>query len=77
MFSDSYKMKLVSEVMYEVFGKLETRKLGDIQLVTKLGDTKNMYAKNSTFFIRPDPIPRLRRQKKEPMTLSNQELILF
>lgn len=32
MFSDSYKMKLVSEVMYEVYGKLETRKLGDIQL---------------------------------------------
>lgn len=49
MFSDSYKMKLVSEVMYEVFGKLETRKLGDIQLVTKLRVMKNMYVKNSTF----------------------------
>lgn len=32
MFSDTYKMKLVSEVMYEVTGKLETRKLGDVQL---------------------------------------------
>lgn len=32
MFSDSYKVKLISEVMYEVYGKLETRKLGDIQL---------------------------------------------
>lgn len=32
MFSDTYKIKLVSEVMYEVTGKLETRKLGDVQL---------------------------------------------
>jgi len=32
MFSDTYKIKLVSEVMYEVTGKLETRKLGEIQL---------------------------------------------
>jgi Translationally controlled tumour protein len=32
MFSDTYKIKLVSEVMYEVYGKLETRKLGDVQL---------------------------------------------
>lgn len=32
MFSDTYKIKLVSDVMYEVTGKLETRKLGDIQL---------------------------------------------
>uniref|UniRef100_A0A0N7Z9P1 Translationally-controlled tumor protein homolog n=1 Tax=Rhodnius neglectus TaxID=72488 RepID=A0A0N7Z9P1_9HEMI len=32
MFSDSYKMKLVGEVMYEVYGKLVTRKHGEIQL---------------------------------------------
>jgi len=32
MFSDTYKIKLISEVMYEVYGKLETRKLGDVQL---------------------------------------------
>jgi len=32
MFSDSYKMKLVDEVMYEVYGKLVTRKQGDIQI---------------------------------------------
>lgn len=32
MFSDTYKIKLVSEVLYEVTGKLETRKHGDIQL---------------------------------------------
>ncbi|XP_014273447.1 translationally-controlled tumor protein homolog isoform X1 [Halyomorpha halys] len=32
MFSDTYKMKLVDEVMYEVYGKLVTRKQGDIQL---------------------------------------------
>jgi len=32
MFSDTYRIKLISEVMYEVTGKLETRKLGDIQL---------------------------------------------
>jgi hypothetical protein len=28
MFSDTYRIKLISEVMYEVTGKLETRKLG-------------------------------------------------
>ncbi|XP_046675569.1 translationally-controlled tumor protein homolog [Homalodisca vitripennis] len=32
MFSDTYKMKLVDEVMYEVYGKLVTRKQGDIQI---------------------------------------------
>lgn len=32
MFSDTYKVKLISEVMYEVYGKLETRKLGDGKL---------------------------------------------
>lgn len=32
MFSDTYKIKLVSEVLYEVYGKLETRKEGDIQI---------------------------------------------
>ncbi|XP_067003948.1 translationally-controlled tumor protein homolog [Anabrus simplex] len=32
MFSDTYKMKLVDEVMYEVYGKLVTRKHGDVQL---------------------------------------------
>ncbi|CAH1396278.1 unnamed protein product [Nezara viridula] len=32
MFSDTYKMKLVDEVLYEVYGKLVTRKQGDIQL---------------------------------------------
>lgn len=32
MFSDSYKMKLVDEVVYEVYGKLVQRKHGDIQL---------------------------------------------
>lgn len=32
MFSDTYKIKLVSEVLYEVTGKLETRKHGDIQI---------------------------------------------
>lgn len=32
MFSDTYKIKLVSEVMYEVTGKLETRRIGDVQL---------------------------------------------
>lgn len=32
MFSDTYKIKLVSEVLYEVTGKLETRKLGDVQI---------------------------------------------
>jgi hypothetical protein len=32
MFSDTYKIKLISEVMYEVYGKLESRKLGDVKL---------------------------------------------
>jgi len=32
MFSDSYKMKLVDEVMYEVYGKLVSRKEGDIKI---------------------------------------------
>jgi len=32
MFSDTYKMKLVDEVIYEVTGKHVTRKEGDIQL---------------------------------------------
>lgn len=32
MFSDSYKIKLVDEVMYEVTGKLVSRTLGDVQL---------------------------------------------
>lgn len=32
MFSDTYKIQLVSEVMYDVFGTLETRKIGDVQL---------------------------------------------
>ncbi|EFA04057.1 translationally-controlled tumor protein homolog [Tribolium castaneum] len=32
MFSDTYKMKLVDEVVYEVYGKLIQRKEGDIQL---------------------------------------------
>ncbi|ODM93229.1 Translationally-controlled tumor protein [Orchesella cincta] len=32
IFSDTYKMKLVDEVMYEVYGKLVTRKHGDIQI---------------------------------------------
>jgi len=32
LFSDTYKMKLVDEVMYEVYGKLLTRKLGDVQI---------------------------------------------
>jgi len=32
MFSDTYKIKLVDEVMYEVYGKLVTRKHGDIQI---------------------------------------------
>lgn len=30
MFTDTYKMKLVDEVIYEVYGKLVTRKEGDI-----------------------------------------------
>lgn len=32
MFSDTYKIKLVNEVMYEVTGKLISRKHDDIQL---------------------------------------------
>jgi len=32
MFSDSYKMKLVDDVIYEVYGKLVSRTHGDIQL---------------------------------------------
>lgn len=32
MFSDTYKIKLIDEVMYEVYGKLISRKVGDVQL---------------------------------------------
>lgn len=32
MFSDTYKIKLIDEVLYEVYGKHITRKSGDIQL---------------------------------------------
>ncbi|XP_050434826.1 translationally-controlled tumor protein homolog [Adelges cooleyi] len=32
MFSDTYKFKLVDGVLYEVYGKLITRKLGDVSL---------------------------------------------
>jgi len=32
MFSDTYKIKLVDEVMYEVYGKVEQRKEGDIKI---------------------------------------------
>lgn len=32
MFSDTYKVKLVDEVIYEVTGKLVTRSQGDIQI---------------------------------------------
>lgn len=32
MFSDSYKMKLVDEVVYEVTGRLIQRKQGDIEI---------------------------------------------
>ena len=32
MFSDTYKMKLVDDVMYEVYGRLVTRTHGDIQI---------------------------------------------
>lgn len=32
MFSDTYKLKLVDEVVYEVYGKLITRAQGDIQI---------------------------------------------
>ncbi|XP_063233964.1 translationally-controlled tumor protein homolog [Bacillus rossius redtenbacheri] len=32
MFSDSFKIKLVDDVLYEVYGKLVTRKHGDVQI---------------------------------------------
>ena len=32
MFSDTYKIKLVDEVIYEVTGKLISRTLGDVQI---------------------------------------------
>lgn len=32
MFSDSYKMKLVDDVVYEVYGRLVTRKAGSIDI---------------------------------------------
>lgn len=32
MFSDTYKYKLIDGVLYEVYGKLITRKSGDVQL---------------------------------------------
>ncbi|CAK9811487.1 Translationally-controlled tumor protein homolog [Anthophora quadrimaculata] len=32
MFSDSYKIKLVDDVLYEVYGKLITRKTGDVDI---------------------------------------------
>lgn len=32
MFSDTYKMKLVDDVVYEVYGKLVSRKAGDIEI---------------------------------------------
>lgn len=32
MFSDTYKMKLVDNVVYEVYGKLVQRKHGDIEI---------------------------------------------
>jgi len=32
MFSDTYKFKLIDGVLYEVYGKLITRKLGDVTL---------------------------------------------
>ncbi|XP_015118250.1 translationally-controlled tumor protein homolog [Diachasma alloeum] len=32
MFSDTYKIKLIDDVLYEVYGKLVTRKSGDIQI---------------------------------------------
>nr|AXY94699.1 translationally-controlled tumor protein-like protein [Habrobracon hebetor] len=32
MFSDTYKIKLIDDVLYEVYGKLVTRKNGDIQI---------------------------------------------
>lgn len=32
MFSDTYKIKLVDDVLYEVYGKVVTRKVGDIEI---------------------------------------------
>jgi len=32
MFSDTYKVKLVDDVIYEVYGKLVTRKSGDVEI---------------------------------------------
>lgn len=32
MFSDTYKVKLVDDVVYEVYGKLITRSQGDVQI---------------------------------------------
>jgi len=32
MFSDTYKIKLIDDVLYEVYGKLVTRKQGDVQI---------------------------------------------
>lgn len=32
MFSDSFKLKLVDDVVYEVYGKLIQRKHGDVQI---------------------------------------------
>lgn len=32
MFSDTYKMKLIDDVLYEVYGKVVTRKAGDIEI---------------------------------------------
>lgn len=32
MFADTYKMKLISEVLYEVYGKVVSRTEGDIQI---------------------------------------------
>ncbi|KAL6255125.1 translationally-controlled tumor protein homolog [Pogonomyrmex barbatus] len=32
MFSDTYKIKLVDDVLYEVYGKLITRKSGDVEI---------------------------------------------
>ncbi|XP_076238108.1 translationally controlled tumor protein [Calliopsis andreniformis] len=32
MFSDTYKMKLIDDVLYEVYGRVVTRKSGDIEI---------------------------------------------
>ncbi|KZC11666.1 PREDICTED: translationally-controlled tumor protein homolog [Dufourea novaeangliae] len=32
MFSDTYKMKLIDDVIYEVYGKMVTRKAGEIEI---------------------------------------------